>query len=309
MVGVSRFVLVLEYFHPWPNSTGFLLARERGWYAEAGIELEIRVPDFGIGDGLDYLAQDLADLAVVPSNRLLVRAERGDRVAGIAAVNQRGLETLRTRADSGIERPRDLEGRRVAYNPTPRGRAIVQDLVARDGGDPSRVVTVDAGPRELDPANGFDGIADATFGSYWAWDVLLTALPAAQERVWLVDDALGLRYHSYLLAARRELLDAQREAVTAFLAVTRRGFLAAIAEPGAALASIERTVPYFPRHVLAASLERIAPTWTHDGEWGRIREELVGPYADWLADHGIIAHPERWSAAIESGLLVPGGVA
>src|SRR2546427_7354056 len=44
---------------------------------------------------------------------------------------------------------RSLEGRRIAYNPTPRGVALVRHLVAADGGDPDCVITVDSGLREL----------------------------------------------------------------------------------------------------------------------------------------------------------------
>ena len=33
--------VMLEYFHPWPNSAGFYLARERGWYRQHGLELAL----------------------------------------------------------------------------------------------------------------------------------------------------------------------------------------------------------------------------------------------------------------------------
>ncbi|MFT4123259.1 MAG: ABC transporter substrate-binding protein [Microbacteriaceae bacterium] len=293
-----RVTLVQEYFHPWPNSAGFHLARARGWYAELGIDLELRTPDPGRGDGLGYLARAEADLAVVPSNRLLVRREAGEPLVAIAAVNQRGLETLRTRRDSGIERLGQLQGRRVALNPTPRGLAIVRALIASDGGDPADFVVVDAGARELDPADGFGGRADASFGSYWAWDVLLSALPPEQERSWRVDDALGLRYHSYLLAAREERVERDRALLEDLLAVTERGFRAAAAEPDAAAAVLERVIPYFPERVIRRSLAAIAPTWAHEGRWGAIRAELVGPYARWLADAGILRSPERWPEAL-----------
>jgi NitT/TauT family transport system substrate-binding protein len=101
---VRQLALALEYFHPWPNSAGFYLARERGWYADAGIDLEIRCIDPARGDTLEHVLRSDADLGVVPSNRLLVRREAGQPLVGIAAVNQRGLETVRTRADRGGRR-------------------------------------------------------------------------------------------------------------------------------------------------------------------------------------------------------------
>ena len=295
-ITVRTVTLVLEYFHPWPNSAGFYFARDRGWYRQAGIDLEIRTVDHGRGDALAYLSRGEAQLGIFPGNRLLVRREAGEDLVAIAAINQRGLETIRTRRDTGITRLRELEGKRIAYNPTPRGIAVVRSLIAGDGGDPDNFVTVDAGARELDPATGFDGIADATFGSYWAWDNLLTSYPPDSEVVWRVDDELGVGYHGYLLGGRPDALEAGL--LADLLDVTGRGYQAAANDQEAAAASFELVTPYFPPSVIRASLAAIAPTWFHAGDWGVIREELIGPYAHWLADQGILRAPDTWAEAL-----------
>ncbi|MCW5954354.1 MAG: ABC transporter substrate-binding protein, partial [Propionibacteriaceae bacterium] len=190
----TRVRLVNEYFHPWPNSAGLYLARHRGWYAEAGIDLEFVLFDPGIGDGLEYLHTGRAEFGVFPTNRLLQRREASQPLVGIAAVNQRGLETVRTVECTGISRLRDLAGRRVGLNPTPRGRAIVRDLVARDGGDPDTVELIDLGSRELTASEIASGLVDATYGSYWAWDNLRDEYPAEQQLTWEVDVWLGVDY-------------------------------------------------------------------------------------------------------------------
>jgi putative hydroxymethylpyrimidine transport system substrate-binding protein len=300
---VRKLSLALEYFHPWPNSAGFYVARERGWYAQSGIDLELRVVDHGRGDALAHIDRGDVDLGIFPSNRLLVRREAGQDLVAIAAVNQRGLETVRTRSDSGIRRLRDLEGRRIAYNPTPRGTAIVRSLIEGDGGNPDNYIVVDAGVRELDPADNFAGLADASFGSYWAWDNLLTSFPAESEIVWKVDEALGIRYHSYLLGGRGEFAAREPGLLADFLAVTARGFAAAAEDQERATAVFERVTPYFPASVLRRSIAAIAPTWFVDGQlvggqWGAVRDELVGPYAHWLAGNGILTSPQNWSQAI-----------
>ena len=65
---MRKISLALEYFHPWPNSAGFYVAREQGWYAQAGIDLELRVVDHGRGDALAHLDRGDVDLGVFPSN-------------------------------------------------------------------------------------------------------------------------------------------------------------------------------------------------------------------------------------------------
>lgn len=297
---MARITLMQEYFHAWPNSAGFHLARARGWYDEAGIDLELRTVDPARGDGLAYLAAGDVDLAVAPSNRLLVRREAGQPLVAIAAINQRGLETVRTRVDSGITRLRELAGRRVALNPTPRGTAIVRDLVAGDGGDPDAVILVDVGARELDPADHFGGIADATFGSYWAWDALLTSLPARLERSWRVDDELDVLYHSYVLVAREDLPAGSDALHEDFLAITERGFRAAAEDQDDVAAIFARVIPYFPDRVIRRSIAEIAPTWFHEQRWGILRAELLAPYAQWLAGHGILRSSDVWRPAVRA---------
>ncbi|MGW3952308.1 ABC transporter substrate-binding protein [Streptomyces sp. NPDC004752] len=301
---MSHIRVMLDYFHPWPNSAGFFVARDRGWYREAGLEVELRVQDPGRGDTLEYLARRQADFGVFPPNRLLVRRSQGQQLVALAAVNHRALEAVQTVTGRGIERPRDLAGRRLAYNPTPRGRAMVRHLVAADGGDPDAVVTVDSGYRELTVDELESGEADATFGVYWSWDALRGDLREERRLTWPVDEIGAPRYHSYLLGAHEETVRADPDAMRRFLAVTARGFATAAADQPATLALLERVIPYFPRPLIARSLELVAPTWTDpDGRWGVIAEDRMGPYADWLAAHGVLSDADGWRAAYTTELL------
>ena len=300
---MTRVSLMLEYFHPWPNSAGFYLARERGWYAEAGLELEIRLFDPARGDTLAHLLRDEVDFGVFPTNRLLVRRERGEPLIGIAAINHDGLETIQTIRKSRITRPRDLAGRRLAMGPTPRGLAMVRHLVRADGGDPDALIIVDNRGREFTVDDIAAGEIDATFGGYWAWDALFGNLAESERVTWRVDDLGAPPYHSYLLGTHRRLVAAQPDVVRAFLAATGRGYLAAAHEPAAALAAMERVIPYFPRRILQRSVELIATSWLHEGRWGEQRPALLAPYAAWLRDHGILQSADVWQDAVTPSFL------
>jgi putative hydroxymethylpyrimidine transport system substrate-binding protein len=303
-----RVTAMLEYFHPWTNSAGLYLARDEGWFAEQGLDVELVVPDPARGDALAHLARHDVDIGVFPSNRLFVQREQGHPLVGIAAVNHRGLEVIQTLKASGIRRPRDLAGRRLALNPTPRGLAMVRHLVRADGGDPDGIVVVDSGVRELSPDELASGAADASFGSYWAWDTLLpTAIPDAQRLVWPVDEIGAPPYHSYLLGAHEETLATRGEMVRGFLRAARRGYLAVAADPARALPSLEKVIPYFPRALLARSLPLIAPTWLHEGRWGVQRAGLLQPYAQWLAEHGILEDASQGAHAWTNAFLPDDG--
>lgn len=302
---MSHVRLMLEYFHPWPNSAGFYVARRRGYYAEAGIDLEITLFDPERGDTLAHLLREEVTFGVFPSNRLLVRREEGGRVVGIAAINHGGLETIQTIRASGIRRPADLSGRRVAFGPTPRGKAMVRHLVQADGGDPDSIVIVDNRHRELSVDDIQGGAADATFGGYWAWDALFGTLPEEERITWRVDDIGAPPYHSYLLGTLDTTINRDPGLVRAFLSATARGYLDALADPGHALAVLERITPYFPVQILRRSLQLIGSSWIHAGRWGEQRPELLRPYANWLAGQGILRRPDDWQYAVTDRFLPP----
>lgn len=303
---MRRLRVLLGYLHPWPNDVGFLLAAAQGAYRDGGLDVELGVADPLRGDSLAALARGEADFAVFPTNRLFVRRERGEPLIAVAAVNHAPMETVQTLVASAITRPRELAGRRVAYNPTPRGVAMVRHLVAADGGDPDAVITVDSGLRELSVDDLVAGEADATFGGYWAWDALFGDVPEAARITWKVEEIGAPSYHSYLLGCQALLASSEPDLVRAFLTATGRGFGVAAADPALAAATLERVIPFFPRAILSRSLALIAPTWTHGGDWGRQRQELLAPYAAWLAQAGVIADPGVWRSAATNEFLPAG---
>lgn len=297
--------VMLDYFHPWPNSAGLYVSRARGRFAEAGLDVELVVQDPGRGDTLEYLARGEVDFGIFPPNRLLARrAGDGQPLIAVAAVNHRALEAIQTTTSTGITRPRDLAGRRVALNPTPRGRAMVRHLVAADGGDADAVIVVDAGARELTVDDIEAGEADATFGNYWSWDALRGDLPEEHRVTWPVDEIGAPRYHSYLLGTSERLLAEQPSLVRDFLTLTADGYATAVQEPESTLELLERVIPYFPRPLIARSLALIAPTWTDpEGRWGVIDRGRMGPYAHWLAENGAIAHDRGWDRSFTNAQL------
>jgi len=164
-------------------------------------------------------------------------------------------------------------------------------------------VIIDNRHREFTVDDIAAGEMDATFVGYWAWDALFGTLAPDERITWRVDDIGAPPYHSYLLGTHEAELERDPALVREFLAVTARGYLAAAAEPTAALAAIERSIPYFPRSILSRSLELITPSWFHAGRWGEQRDTLHAPYAAWLQVHGILRSPSLWRGAIRGEFL------
>lgn len=300
--------LILGYFHPWANDAGFYAARTHGHTEAAGIDLHIGVVDPGRGDTLAHLARGEGDLGVVPTNRLLAARARGQRVVAVATINQTGLETIHSLGSLGITRPRDLAGRRVALNPTPRGLAMVRHLVAADGGDPDAIIVVDSGSRELQSQDLLDGFADAYFGAYWAWDELFDPYTGTDRLSWPVKDHGAPAFPSYVLVAREEWAEANGDALRALLGAAEQGFRHAATHADAPV-EFDRVTPYFSRDAIHRSFELISPTWFAGDRWGVINDDVIASYAHWLVDNGAIPSLDGLPGATTSVYLPEGAAA
>jgi NitT/TauT family transport system substrate-binding protein len=304
MMMKKRLTLMLEYFYPWTNAAGFYLARDKNYYAEAGLEIDFALFDAGHGDTLRYLSDGDVDFGVFPTNRLLVQNEQHQRVISVAAVNQRGMETIQTVTSKGIRSPRDLNGKRIALNPTPRGIAMVRHLVKQAGGDPDSLIFIDTGSREIPAAEIKAGDFDATFGTYWAWDVLLDHSLSEEERIiWPVDEIGAPAYHSYLLGTTAVHIKNDPTLVRDFLTATAKGYLEAASDPQTALPLFERFTPYLPGEAVKKSLPLIAGTWLLTGRWGVHQTEYMREYGRWLYEAGILQSPDSWQTGYTNKFL------
>lgn len=105
-------VLLLQWL-PQAQFAGFYVARDKGFYREAGVDLTIRA------GGPDILAsRELARGAVEFATMFLAtgmqRRSEGMPLVHLAQLVQRSALMLVARRDSGIREPKDLDGRRVS---------------------------------------------------------------------------------------------------------------------------------------------------------------------------------------------------
>jgi NitT/TauT family transport system substrate-binding protein len=290
---------MVGYYYPWTNDAGILLARENGYFADEGLDVDFSSFDPGYGDTLRYLSDGDVDFGIFPTNRLLALREREQNVVAVAAINQRGLETIHTVRGKGIETPADLDGKTIALAPTPRGLAMVRHVVRANGGDPGGLHYVDSGSGELSAEEIKDSSEyDATFGSYWAWDIPLDeSLPPEERIYWPVDEIGAPRYHSYLLGVNVKRIEADPEYVRGFVRAIGRAYAEIAEEPLSAAPLFRKYAPYLRSRAVARSLPLIAGTWLYEGKWGIIRDDYMEEYSDWLYDNGILKDKDGWNTS------------
>jgi putative hydroxymethylpyrimidine transport system substrate-binding protein len=287
-------------FTPNAVHAGIFLAHSRGYDEAEGVTLRIRRPAAST-DALKLLQAGRVDFAVLDIHDLGLAREKGRDLVGVMAIVQRPLAAVL--AQPSVRRPRELDGRRVGVTGLPSDDAVLDSVVAGDGGDPSsvRATTI-----------GFDAVkamlAHRVDGATAFWDVEGVALRAKRPgiREFRVDDYGAPTYPELVLCVTRQTLDEQAPLVRATIRALQRGYTQAQLEPDSAVEAVMDADPGSDRSALSAQLDAVAPAFTAGAaEYGQLRPAVLRRWAAWDRRFGILREKIDVSKAFDTSLVRP----
>lgn len=286
---------------PNGNHVGFFVAKARGLYAAAGLEVSFVSPhsDGYTATPASRVESGEALLACTPSETVISFATRPSSapkpaVKAVAALLQADDSAIVTLASSGIDRPAKLAGKRYAsYSARYEGR-IVQQLIKADGGSGDY--------EELSlPHLGLwntvcGGAADATW-VFMGWEGVEARLKGLELNAFSLGD-YGIPYgYSPVVIAHPDSLSGPRAAaVRAVLAATAEGYRWAAANPREAAAAMAAAVaaefpdlPALDPELVKGSVEAVAGACLDPaGRWGAMDAGRWGAFLDWLSAQGLL---------------------
>ena len=282
--GASREATLVLDFQPNAVHAGLYAARERGLFAEQGIELEIREPSAST-DAPKLLAAGRAELAILDVNDLAIARERGLGLVAIAPIVTRPLASVVAADRDVVTRPRDLEGGRVGVTGLPSDDAVLDSVLAGDGADPRRVERVTIG---------FDSVAALAAGrldaatAFWNAEGVALGRLDVPVRVFRVDRYGAPRYPELVLTTTAQLLRDDPSLIRAAAAATRRARRLAAADPGAALDELLGAVPGLERSEQEAQMRALTAGRAFAGD---VEDAELRAYSRWSARRGVVDDP------------------
>jgi ABC-type nitrate/sulfonate/bicarbonate transport system substrate-binding protein len=206
-------------------------------------------------------------------------------------------------AQPAITRPRELEGRRVGVTGLPSDDAVLDSVVAGDGGDPKRVRATTIG---------FDAVkamlARRVDGATAFWNVEGVALKRKRPgiREFRVDDFGAPAYPELVLCVTRETLDDRAPVVRATIRALQRGYTQAQVEPDSAVEAVVDAEPSASRADLDAQFDAVAPAFTAGASaYGQLRPGVLEAWAAWDEKFGILKRPLDVAKAFDTTLVGP----
>lgn len=283
----TPFTVMLNWT-PNAHHLGVYVAEQRGWYDEAGLDLEIVEP--GAEGVATALASGQVDVGITVAESLLPARAVGIPIVGVAAILPHNDSSLIALADSGITRPRDLEGKRYGGFGGPLEIELISRLVECDGGDPDEVDFVEIG--DVDYLAGMDQGAFDVAWVFSGWDALRASVNEGRDIVELrfadhfdcIPD-----WYTPLFAASEDTVADDPDLLRTFLDVTRRGYDAAADDPAAAAADLLAAVPELDGDLVHAAADYYAGRFTDDGRpWGTQDDDVWSEFATFAIEAGLL---------------------
>ncbi|MGL4324386.1 MAG: ABC transporter substrate-binding protein [Beijerinckiaceae bacterium] len=272
--GRKRYRMLLNTSFSGPQAF-LLLAQDRGYFAEEGLEVEYTqgsgaytaAPRLFAG-GFDFAHGDINALIEVAS------ANPGAAPAGVFASFNASPSTIAVRADGPVRTPKDFEGRVIAGHGS--------DVALRTFGAFCKSAGVNQGKVTVRPfAGGFRGeienilASDAVHGLFGYVSTIAAALAEggkdinARVRHFRFAQHVPDLYGSVVMASRKALED--RAAVSGLVRAINRGLHDAVRDPAAGIDAVMRRVPHADRAV-----ERLRLNTTYEIEMAHSEGKRIG---------------------------------
>ncbi|MDF2389088.1 ABC transporter substrate-binding protein, partial [Nostoc ellipsosporum NOK] len=205
------------------NHIGLFVARDKGFYREAGLEVEI-LPYSDTGAGT-LVANRVADFGINGTISLFTQKTAGADLKAVYAVVQ--TETGRlvfNAARDDIKSPRNLDGLTYGGFGSAWENALISTIIRDDGGK-GDFETVTLGTSAYEALA--NGSVDFTL-EVSTWEGVEAELKGIKQRSFVYADYVVPDEHTTLISSSGAYLEANPELATAFVQATRRGYQFAI---------------------------------------------------------------------------------
>jgi NitT/TauT family transport system substrate-binding protein len=260
------------------HHSGFYVAKAKGWYEDAGLDVSIAE-----GTGSAATASSVAagndTFGFVDATTMVAANAQGAALKMVANMRARNGAAIIVRKDSGINTPADLAGKRLAITPPNTFFYNVWPLYAN-------AANVDTSKVTLVPMSNFiflqqfqAGNVDAMIG---LMDGELTQLQLAKipARVFPFADE-GLDTISHGIVAKASTIQADPALVRAFVRTTMRGWRFMLDNPNQAIGILQQSFPNIdPKQYVARikGVKKVIQTpnnagrplgWMSRKDWGK----------------------------------------
>ena len=284
---------MLDYT-PNTNHTGFYVANEKGYYEEAGLNVEIVEP--GDNATTTMVATGSAQFGVGYQEDVTyaLTSEEPLPIKTIAAIIQHNTSGFVSLKDANITSPKDFEGKTYAGWGAPSEEAVIKAIMTKDNADFDKLTIVGAdgsGFASLSAETGTDKVNIQW--EFYGWAVIkglmdgydLNYMPCSE-----LDERLD--YYTPVVITNNDMIENDPETVKAFMQATKKGYEYAIENPDKAAEILhDVALPDTDLEFLKKSQAYLSEQYSLGSDtWGIMKDEVWDNYTDFMYEYGLIDH-------------------
>ncbi len=276
----DKLTVLLEWFVN-PDHVPLVVAREKGFFAAQGLEVDL-VPPADPSAPPRLLAAGQADVAVHYQPNLMLDLKAGLPLVRFGTLVETPLNTVMVQADGPIRSLADLKGRKIGYSVAGIEEAVLSAMLGSAGLGLSDVELVNV--NFALSASLLSGNVDATIGAYRNFELTQMRLEGHEGRAFFPEENGVPAYDELILVTRRDEIDDPR--LPRFLAAVEDAAIFSTNHPDEALALFLKAYPDLDdelnRRAFADTLPRFAkrPAALDAGRYER--------FAAFMRDKGLL---------------------
>lgn len=283
---LTKVTFVLDWT-PNTNHTGIYVAKEKGYFKDAGLDVEIvQPPEDGaevlVGSGKAQFGisfQDSMMPAVVGDDALPITA--------VAAVLQHNTSGIISRKGDGISSPKGLEGKKYATWNLDIEKATLKQTVEKDHGDFGKIKLIPS--TVTDEVSALKSKKVDAIWIYYGWAGIAAEVAGLKTDYFAFKDIDPVfDYYTPVIIGNKDWMKKNPETAKAFLSAAKKGYEFAIDDPKSAADILCKAAPELDSKLVKKSQEYMKGQYKAEvKQWGYINPKRWNAFYHWISEKGL----------------------
>lgn len=282
----EKITFVLDWT-PNTNHTGLYVAEEKGYFKDAGLDIEIVQPP---EDGAEVLvASGKAQFGVSFQDSMMPGITGADAlpIEAVAAILQHNTSGIVSRKGEGMDRPKGMEGKKYATWDLDLEKATIKNVVEADGGDYSKIEMIPS--TVTDEVSALESKSVDAIWIFYGWAGIATEVAGLDTDFFAFKDIdSALDFYTPVIIGNSEWMKENPDTAKAFLAAVKKGYEYSVENPEDAADILLKAAPELDEKLVKASQEYMKDQYTADAsEWGYIDPKRWNAFYNWVNENGL----------------------
>ncbi|QXW65752.1 ABC transporter substrate-binding protein [Streptobacillus moniliformis] len=286
--GKDKKIMIVLDWTPNTNHTGLFVAKEKGYFNEYGLDVEIVQPPEGSSTQLIGVGKAQIGISFQDTLAKYFSAKEKLPVTAIATILQHNTSGLVSLKDKNITSFKDLEGKTYGTWEDPIEQAIIKKMMKDDGANFEKVNVI---PYSWDVLKALQTDTDATW-IFYGWDGIALKNAGLKFNFLDVKIAPELDYYTPVIIANNDFLSNNEDDVINLLKAMEKGYMYAIENPQESVDILLKAAPELDRNLVLESQKWLNTYYIDkDVKWGYIDAKRWNAFYLWLFDNGLLENP------------------